>query len=97
MAVIPASSTEYLHIPVTATPAGTSLTGVPVKVAAVAHRNNPASDEWHTASWDGTAARILIGPDTGLELAAGDYRIWIHIDPPGAEVVIRRAGILTVT
>jgi hypothetical protein len=97
VAVIPASSTEYLHVPVTATPAGTSLTGVPVKIAAVAHRTNPTSSEWHTASWDGTTARILIGPDTSLQLAAGDYRIWIHIDPPGAEVVIRRAGILTVT
>lgn len=97
MAVIPASSTEYLHIPVTASPAGTSLAGVPVKIAAVAHRSNPADGEWHIASWDGPVARILIGPDTSLELAAGDYRVWIHIDPPGAEAVVRRSGILTVT
>lgn len=97
MAVIPASSTEYLHVPVTATPAGTSLTGAPVKIAAVAHRNNPGADEWHTATWDGTTARILIGPGTSLALEAGDYRVWIHIDPPGAEAVVRRAGILTVT
>ncbi|MBD9721969.1 hypothetical protein PV755_09520 [Streptomyces caniscabiei] len=97
MAVIPATSIEYLHVPVTATPAGTSLTGTPVKIAAVAHRNNPGSSEWHTASWDGTSARILIGPGTDLALTAGDYRVWIHIDPPGAEAVVRRAGILTVT
>jgi hypothetical protein len=97
MAVIPASSTEYLHVPVTATPAGTSLTGTPVKIAAVAHRTNPDDDEWHTASWDGTSARILIGPATDLALTAGDYRVWILIDPPGAEAVVRRAGILTVT
>jgi hypothetical protein len=96
MAVIPASSTEYLHVPVTATPAGTSLTGIPVKIAAVAHRNNPADDEWHTATWDGTTVRVLIGPGTSLALDAGDYRVWIHIDPPGAEAVIRRSGILTV-
>lgn len=97
MAVIPATSVEYLHVPVTATPTGTNLTGTPVKIAVVAHRANPDDDEWHTASWDNGAARILIGPSTSLTLAAGDYRVWIHIDPPGAEAVVRQSGILTVT
>lgn len=96
MAVIPASSTEYLHIPVTATPAGTSLDTVPVKIAVVAHRANPATGEWRTASWNDGAARLLIGPGTDTVLAAGDYRVWIHIDPPGSENVVRRAGILTI-
>lgn len=96
MAVIPASSTEYLHVPVTATPTGTDLTGAPVRIAAVAHRTNPADSEWHVASWDSGSARLLIGPDSDLELAAGDYRIWINIDPPGSENVTRRAGILSV-
>jgi hypothetical protein len=94
--VIPASSTEYLHIPVTA-PAGTDLTGTPVKIAVVAHRDNPASPEWKTAEWIDGAARLLIGPDGGvLTLAHGVYHVWIHIDPPGAETVVRRAGILTL-
>lgn len=97
MAVIPAASTEYLHVPVTATPAGTSLTGVPVKMAVVAHRTSPAVDEWRTASWTDGTARILIGPGSDLLLAAGDYRVWIAIDLPGAEHVIRQSGILTVT
>lgn len=94
--VIPSTSTEYLHVPVTA-PAGTDVTGMPVQIAVVAHRANPADDEWQDASWSGATARILVGPDTSLELAAGDYRVWIRIDPPGAEAVVRRAGILTVT
>ncbi len=97
MAVIPASSTEYLHVPVTVTPAGVSLTGVPVQVAVVAHRANPADDEWQTASWNDGAARLLIGPGTSTVLTAGDYRVWIHIDPPGAEAIVRHAGILSVT
>lgn len=97
MAVIPASSTEYLHVPVTVTPAGTSLTGVPVKVAVVAHRTNPAADEWRTASWNDGTARVLIGPGSDLTLTPGDYRVWITIDPPGAENIVRRSGILTVT
>jgi len=93
---LPATSTEYLHIPVTA-PAGTDLTGTPVKIAAVAHRDNPANAEWKTAEWAGGEARLLIGPEGGaLTLSRGDYRVWIHIDPPGAEAVVRRAGILTI-
>ena len=94
--VIPASSTEYLHIPVTA-PAGVDPTSMPVRIAVVAHRTNPAAEEWRIASWDGTTARLLVGPDTDTILTAGDYKVWISIDPPGAEFIVRRAGILTVT
>lgn len=97
MAVIPASSTEYLHVPVTAAPAGISLTGVPVRIAIVGHRSNPTVLEWVTASWDSDAARILIGPGSSIELAAGDYHVWLAVDPPGSENVVRRAGVLTVT
>lgn len=96
MAVIPASSTEYLHVPVTA-PAGVDLVSSPVRIAVVAHRNNPSGSEWHTAAWAGSSARLLIGPDGDVELAAGDYRIWINIDPAGGENIVRRAGVLSVT
>ena len=94
--VIPASSTEYLHIPVTL-PAGVDSGATPVRVALVAHRANPADAEWHDAEWSGSDARILIGPGTSLALAAGDYRVWINLDPPGSEDVVRKAGILTIT
>ncbi|MET7975743.1 hypothetical protein ABZW44_22410 [Streptomyces mirabilis] len=94
--VIPASSTEYLHVPVTA-PAGVDLTGAPVRIAVVAHRVNPADSEWQTAAWDSGSARILIGPGGDLELAPGDYRVWVNVDPAGSENITRRSGILTVT
>lgn len=94
--LIPASSTEYLHVPVTA-PSGTDLTGIPVRIAVVAHRADPADDEWQVASWDAGAARLLVGPGSDTVLAAGDYRVWINIDPPGAESVVRKAGVLSVT
>jgi hypothetical protein len=94
--VIPATSTEYLHVPVTP-PAGLNLTGSPVRIAVVAHRANPAETEWRTAAWEGTTARLLIGPDTDTVLAAGDYKVWINIDPAGGEDIVRKAGILTVT
>ena len=94
--VIPASSTEYLRVPVTL-PAGVDSTATPVRVAVVAHRDNPADSEWHAADWAGSNARVLIGPGTDIELTAGDYRVWINLDPPGSENVVRKAGILTIT
>ena len=94
--VIPATSTEYVHIPVTLPP-GVDTGATPVRVALVTHRANPADSEWHDAAWSGSDARILIGPDSGITLAAGDYRVWVNLDPPGSEDVVRKAGILTIT
>ncbi|MCM8552314.1 hypothetical protein [Streptomyces sp. STCH 565 A] len=94
--VIPASSTEYLHVPVTA-PAGTDLAEAPVMIAVVAHGDNPSDDEWHTAEWVEGVARLLIGPDGGaLTLTPRNYRVWITFDPPGAENIVRLAGSLTI-
>jgi hypothetical protein len=94
--LIPATSTEYLHIPVTL-PDGVDPASTPVRVAVVAHRADPADSEWHPADWAGRDARILVGPGSDLILAAGDYRVWINLDPPGVENVVRKAGILTIT
>ena len=94
--MIPASSTEYVHVPVTL-PAGVDSGDTPVRIAVVAHRSNPTDAEWHAADWAGSDARILVGPDSDIVLAAGDYRVWINLDPPGLEDVVRRAGILTIT
>ncbi|MGW0905015.1 hypothetical protein [Streptomyces sp. NPDC002853] len=93
---IPASSTEYLKIPVTAA-VGVDLTGSPVRIAAVAHRDNPSGAEWKTAEWAGGDARLLIGPGSELVLARGDYRVWVSVDPPGAENITRVSGHLGVT
>ncbi|MGW2223804.1 hypothetical protein [Streptomyces formicae] len=94
--LIPASSTEYLHVPVTA-PAGVDLTSAPVRIAVVSHRDNPSDTEWKTAVWDDGEAVLLIGPDSTLELARGDYQVWVSVDPPGAENITRRAGHLGIT
>ncbi|MYY79760.1 MULTISPECIES: hypothetical protein [unclassified Streptomyces] len=93
---IPASSTEYLHVPIDG-PDGVDLTAFPVKVAVVAHRDNPSGSEWQEADLIDGEARLLIGPGTELTLARGDYRVWVSVDPPGAENVTRIAGHLGVT
>lgn len=94
--LIPATSTEYLHVPVTL-PDGVDTGSTPVRIAVVSHRADPGDSEWHTAHWVDTEARILIGPGTDIELMPGDYRVWINLDPPGGENVVRKAGILSVT
>lgn len=96
--LIPASSTEYLHIPVIA-PEGVDLTGVPVKIAVlpVTNRANPVTADWKTAEWaPASTARILIGPGGAQTLTAGDYRVWITFDPPGAENIVELSGHLGV-
>ncbi|MGA4864119.1 hypothetical protein ACPB9J_15880 [Streptomyces lavendulocolor] len=97
--VIPASTVEYIHVTVTASPSAVSLTGTPPRFALVTHRTNPTTGEWKTGDWaDATTARILAGPGTDLPLTAGtDYRLWINIDPPGAESVVRKAGTVSAT
>ncbi|WP_333757876.1 hypothetical protein [Streptomyces sp. ISBFB 2968] len=95
--VIPASSTEYVHVPVTA-PTGTDLASSPVKIAIVAHGDNPTGTEWQTAEWVDGVARLLVGPDGGaLTLTRSTYRVWITFDPPGAENLVRLAGSLTIS
>ena len=98
--VIPASSTEYLHVPVTA-PAGVDITGSPPKIAIlpVHIRANPVSEDWQTGQWtEGTTARLLIGPDGGaVTLTPGLYQVYVAVDPPGAENIVRIAGYLSIS
>jgi hypothetical protein len=98
--LIPASSTEYLHVPVTA-PVGVDITGTLPKLAIlpVHNRANPAPGDWQTGDWaDGTEARLLVGPDGGaLALERGDYRVYVSFDPPGSENIVRMSGYLGVT
>ncbi|MGP3684141.1 hypothetical protein ACTVZO_05405 [Streptomyces sp. IBSNAI002] len=97
--VIPASSLEYLSVDVTASPAGVDLSGTPPEFAILpdTNRANPSSGDWLTGEWDDTTARILIGPAGGeTALSRGDWHVWIRIDPPNDELIVRRAGTLTV-
>ncbi|MFE4697273.1 hypothetical protein ACFRIC_09285 [Streptomyces sp. NPDC056738] len=98
--LIPSASTEFLHIPVSG-PAGVDLTGTAPKIAILAGstRTNPAAGDWKTGDWtDDGEARLLIGPDGGVvTLDPGDYRVWVTIDPPGSELIVRLAGYLSVS
>jgi hypothetical protein len=98
--LIPGTSTEYVHVPVTA-PAGVDITGTPPQLAILpsTNRNNPETGDWLTGDWaDGTEARLLVGPDGGaITLDPGDYRVYVSFDPPGSELIVRLAGYLSVS
>jgi hypothetical protein len=98
--LIPSTSTEFLHVPVTA-PAGVDITGTPPKIAILASttRTNPEAGDWKTGDWtDDSEARLLVGPDGGaITLDPGDYRVWVTIDPPGSELIVRLVGYLSVS
>lgn len=98
--VIPASSTEFVHVTVTV-PAGVDVTNTPPKLAIlpVSNRDNPVPDDWHAGDWaEGAEARLLVGPDGGVvTLAKGDYRVYVSFDPPGSENIVRLSGYLGIT
>lgn len=85
MANVPASSKEYLHIPVT-----DGSASIPAEIAVVTC-DKPEEGDWKTATWDSGSYKLLIGPGTDLALAAGIYTAWIRLDAP-PELVVRRSG-----
>ncbi|WP_030764783.1 hypothetical protein [Streptomyces sp. NRRL F-2664] len=98
--VIPATSIEYLNVTVETAPADVDLTGTPPQFQFLpdTNRSNPALADWLDGEWDGAdTARILIGPTTDAPLTRGAWHVWVRIDPPNDEHVVRRAGTLTVT
>jgi hypothetical protein len=89
---IPSVSREYIRVPVTGATAS-----MPVEIAIVGSVvEEPAETDWHPATWDGTDARILIGPGTLLTLTDGWYRVWVRVTA-GAERPVLRSGLIQIT
>lgn len=68
------------------------------EVAFMAAEAIPTVSDWHPADLVGTwSVRILVGPGSAnaVELAPGDYQIWVKIiDFP--EAPVRRPGMLVI-
>lgn len=84
--IVPASSKEYLHIPVT--DGSVSIAG---EIAAISTCNEPVEGDWKAATWDSGSYKVLIGPGTGLTLAAGSYVAWVRLTAT-PEKIVRRSG-----
>lgn len=105
MLSIPATSREYVHVPVRAQSAGlpVDVSADTVEMAFQAGSTAPAPGDWRAASWDVDStitparyrAQCLVGPGGTVELAAGVYSVWVRVtDAP--EIPVRRAGQLRI-
>lgn len=90
MATIPATSTEYLHVPV-----ADGSGSIPAEIAVIASCAEPAETDWKSAAWDAGAYKLLIGPEGVLALTAGTYTAWIRLTA-APEKVVRRSGPVRV-
>lgn len=89
-ATVPATSIEYLYIPVV-----DGSAGIPAEIAVIASCNEPAESDWKAATWDDGSYKVLIGPTTSLPLTAGTYTAWVRLDV-APEKAIRRSGPVRV-
>lgn len=96
---IAVTSTEFVHANVQIT-----LDGAPIAAALppslaflpASSTDNPQPADWLTGEWNGTQARILVGPNGGaLVLDPGKYKLWIKF-AAGLETPVYRAGPITV-
>lgn len=93
-------ATEYVPYRVTATMydgTNVDLSSDVVSLAFVAIGGVPADSDWHAATWvAASVAGVLVGPRGTVDLAAGDYDVWIKIaDNP--EMPSRQVDVLRVT
>jgi hypothetical protein len=94
---IAATSSEYLHIPITATATadGDPITlTTPPQIAIIPGNGNPADSDWHTGTWASGNARIRLGTG-GITLTPGTYWAWIRFTA-GSETPVRRAGRIRI-
>ncbi|MFG1683512.1 hypothetical protein ACGFNP_25310 [Nonomuraea sp. NPDC049269] len=90
VATVPASSTEYLHIPVA--DGSASIAG---EIAVIDSCAEPVESDWKAAAWDAGSYKLLIGPGGVLTLTQGTYTAWIRLEAP-PESVVRRSGAVRV-
>lgn len=93
---VDALSTEYYEIGVTWT-RGTP-TALPTQIAIMPIGHEPATGDWHDATWDTnadgtTVAKLLVGPDGGaLAPTPGRYRAWVNVTATPEHPVLATAA-----
>jgi hypothetical protein len=94
-----ALSTDYVSVTVSATENPTSFL---VQMAFPAVSVKPVSGDWNDALWVSSGlpyvCEILTGPDGGaIDLASGNYDIWVKITTDAGPVPVFKAGSLVIT
>lgn len=94
---IPATSREFVSIPLDGPASAGDLTTLPPQVAIVPDKGEePIETDWNAAAWIGGEVAILVGPGPGgLVFAEGDYMIFVRLTA-GAERPVMKAGRLRI-
>lgn len=109
MTTVVATSTEFVWVPVRSDhpiTGAADLSVYLVDVAFLATTGDPASGDWHAATWETSTktinglvyylARIQVGPGSAVTLTAGStYVTYARVTVGGATAVVR-AGLLQV-
>lgn len=99
--VLPATSTEYVKVPIVATSAGAEVdpTSEPVELAFVPSGGTPEEADWKDGTWEtegsSREARCLVGPAGVVSLDPGDYSIWVRVTAD-FETPVLLVGAVTV-
>ncbi|HEY9521905.1 MAG TPA: hypothetical protein VIR33_01595 [Thermopolyspora sp.] len=95
---VPLGSKEYVKLPLVEYPDG--VTSLDVEMSIVAYPGHAAADDWHTAEWDPGATaptcRVLIGPDTSLDLDEGTYILRARITADPERPIVAADGLLEI-
>lgn len=94
-------STEFVPYDVEATAVdGTAIDprSFPARLAFIpaALNADPTEADWHVATWFGSKLAVLVGPEGGVPLGKGDYKVWSNIEA-GQENPVGPAGTLRIT
>lgn len=92
MLSLPSISLEYIHIPV-----GGATASQTVEIAVIdSGVEEPAEADWNPADvWDGTTAKLLVGPSGTIELPDGTYQVWVRVTAT-PEIPVIRSGLLEI-
>jgi hypothetical protein len=86
----PSSTVEYVPALVT----GTFTESTPVHMAVIPYDIEPDTDDWKTAVWDGSHAKVKIGTGTAVgALDEGLYGVWVKVTTADETPVIPSGSI----
>jgi hypothetical protein len=83
-------SLEYLHVPLSI-----DVEGAEFELAFTAYGDETDPSEWHAATYADGSVRVLVGPGGAVELAVGDYMVWVRVTA-NPEIPVRQAGRIVI-
>jgi hypothetical protein len=84
-------SLEYLHVPLSI-----DVQGADFEIGFTEYEfRDIGPTTWYEAEYENGAARVLVGPDGGVELPVGVYMVWVRVTA-NPEIPVRQAGRIVI-